>query len=84
MMAERMASLPGRVSLRAAINAKCRECLFDPFQPGTWRAQVEACTSPRCPLYRVRPRAEKARNQSATPRSERTLGLDAPQEKPAR
>jgi len=43
-------------SLRKAINDKCRECIFDPNGGGgNWRQQVEACTSPSCPLYPVRP-----------------------------
>ena len=36
-------------SLRKAINAKCKECLYDPYDKGTWRQQVQACTSPKCP-----------------------------------
>ena len=44
------------MSLRAAINAKCRECIYDPYPgSGNWRQQVEACTSPDCPLFSVRP-----------------------------
>ncbi len=45
-------------SLRKAINAKCRECLYDADAVGLgpWRMQVEACTSPECPLFEVRPR----------------------------
>jgi len=43
-------------SLRAAINAKCRECIYDPTSGGgTWREQVAACTAPKCPLFSVRP-----------------------------
>lgn len=43
-------------SLRGAINAKCKECIYDPMGgAGTWREQVEACTSRTCPLYPVRP-----------------------------
>ncbi len=42
-------------SLRAAINAKCRECIYDPHDVGTWRQQVQACTADTCPLYPVRP-----------------------------
>lgn len=45
-----------KAELRAAINAKCCECIYDPVGGvGTWREQVEACTAPRCPLYGVRP-----------------------------
>ena len=43
-------------SLRKAINAKCKECIYDPYAKGTWRMQVELCTSLNCPLFKVRPR----------------------------
>ena len=43
-------------SLRAAINHKCKECIYDAIGgAGTWREQVTACTSKACPLYPVRP-----------------------------
>ena len=46
------------MSLRAAINAMCKACIYDPIGGrGTWRQQVEACTAPRCPLYAVRPKS---------------------------
>lgn len=46
---------PTRVSLRAVIDAKCKECIYDPGSGGGgWREQVGACTSPLCPLYPVR------------------------------
>ena len=46
------------ISLRKAINHKCKECLYDPCAVGLgpWRMQVEACTSSQCPLFEVRPR----------------------------
>lgn len=44
------------LSLRKAINEKCKECIYDPLSgQGNWRQQVEACTSRTCPLYAVRP-----------------------------
>jgi hypothetical protein len=43
------------VSLRAAINAKCRDCIHDEKAPGTWRAQVAECSCVSCPLWPVRP-----------------------------
>ncbi len=43
------------MSLRRSINAKCKECIYDPYAKGAWREQVEACTSPACPLFPVRP-----------------------------
>lgn len=44
------------MNLRAAVNAKCKECIYDPVTgKGTWRQQVAACRSTQCPLYWVRP-----------------------------
>jgi len=43
-------------SLREAINNKCKECIYDSRAKGTWRYQVNACSSTSCPLYSVRPR----------------------------
>lgn len=43
------------MSLRAAINAFCKHCLYSPDEPGAWRQQITACTSYKCPLYPVRP-----------------------------
>jgi len=46
-----------RGSMRGAINAFCRYCIYDPNGGnGTWREQVSACTSPDCPLYDFRPK----------------------------
>lgn len=42
-------------SLRQAIDAHCRACIFDPAAPGTWREQVADCASPNCRLFDVRP-----------------------------
>lgn len=47
------------MSLRAAINAKCKDCIHDPLAGlGSWRQQVEACPCTDCPLYPVRPRSK--------------------------
>jgi len=46
-----------KVGLRGRINAFCAHCIYDPDAgTGTWREQVEICTSYDCPLYEVRPR----------------------------
>ena len=50
--------LVGKAGLRGKIDAKCCECIYDPFQDGTWRKQVENCTSTACPLFNVRPVSE--------------------------
>lgn len=43
-------------SLRKAINAKCKDCIYDPLSGlGTWRQQTEACPAKTCPLWPVRP-----------------------------
>jgi hypothetical protein len=59
------------MSLRKAIDAKCKECLFDPIGgSGKWREQVGACTAYSCPLFGVRPRSHvKATNYPHTKRS---------------
>lgn len=46
------------MSLRKAINEKCKECIFDPAAPGTWKKQVDDCTVQSCPLWPVRPRSK--------------------------
>jgi hypothetical protein len=40
---------------RGRINAKCIECIYDPTSSGSWRKQVEECTSLTCPLHEIRP-----------------------------
>ena len=45
-----------KAGLRGKLNAKCIECIYDPYQIGTWRKQVENCTCLACPLYGVRPK----------------------------
>ena len=50
--------------LRSRIDAKCRECVYDPLDKGTWRKQVENCTSPNCPLFDVRPLPIKKKSKS--------------------
>lgn len=43
-------------SLKKAIAAKCKDCIYDPALPGSWLSQVEACTSVKsCALWLVRP-----------------------------
>ena len=53
-----------KTGLRASINAMCRQCLYDPHAAGNWRQQVEACTSPGCALYAVRPRSSRPLGQA--------------------
>lgn len=44
------------MSRTKAINEKCKDCIYDPKVPGTWREQTELCTSEgRCALWPYRP-----------------------------
>ncbi|TXH50733.1 MAG: hypothetical protein E6Q97_19815 [Desulfurellales bacterium] len=53
------------MSLRQAINKKCKDCIYDPKSGlGTWRQQVDGCTAVRCPLYPVRPRSDSPRESA--------------------
>ncbi len=44
-----------KLTLRTVIDAKCRECIYDPQSEGSWRKQVENCLSPGCSLFPKRP-----------------------------
>lgn len=48
-------------SLRSAIDAKCKDCIYDDLERGRWREQVDACTVTECPLHAVRTRSTAAR-----------------------
>lgn len=43
------------MSLRKAIDEKCRDCIYDKGAPGTWRQQVAACAITTCSLHEYRP-----------------------------
>ena len=40
-----------------AINAKCKDCIYDDKTEGTWRMQVEQCELTACALYPYRPKS---------------------------
>ena len=48
---ETIESLARKPGLRSKIDAKCCECIYNPYQSEAWRIQVSNCTSIRCPLY---------------------------------
>jgi len=50
------------MSLRQAINDKCRDCIYDPAEPGAWRMQVEACGIDTCALWPVRPKNKRRKS----------------------
>jgi len=43
-----------RYSLRKAINMKCKDCIYDPLDTGSWVQQVKNCQCFDCPLHEVR------------------------------
>ena len=43
--------LVSKAGLRGKIDAMCIVCVYDPYQPGTWRSQVARCTCMSCPLH---------------------------------
>lgn len=47
------------MSLRKAINAKCKSCIYDELAAGTWLGQVTLCSVWRCPLFDVRPTTDR-------------------------
>lgn len=53
-----------------AINAKCKDCIYDPLDHGTWRFQVENCTSKECPLWCYRPLTTPTKNALKTTKKE--------------
>lgn len=42
-------------SMRKAVNAKCRDCTYDPLGGGSAAVQIAVCTDSACPLHAVRP-----------------------------
>jgi hypothetical protein len=42
-----------------AIAAKCKECIYDPEDDGTWRMQTEACELSDCALWAYRPKPRR-------------------------
>jgi hypothetical protein len=52
------------MSLRKAIDAMCKNCIYDPHQRGGWKQQVTACTSPQCPLFPHRPKSDSKPRQT--------------------
>jgi hypothetical protein len=55
-----------RLSLRDAIDAFCKDCIYDPGNGnGGWREQVDGCSSTNCPLHAVRPRSTTSRSPAS-------------------
>ena len=53
-----------RPSLRSAVNAKCKSCIYDSAARGNWREQVSECSSANCSLHPLRPISSAHRRNS--------------------
>jgi hypothetical protein len=54
------------MSMRRAINEKCKDCIYDPLcGGGNWRQQVEACTIKSCSLWPYRPKSRPHKGQGS-------------------
>lgn len=49
------------VSRSSAIREKCKDCIYDNQEPGTWLSQVDACDDRSCALWPVRPKRRLAK-----------------------
>ena len=64
-------------SLKKCIEAKCKDCTYDTYVPGSWRAQVEACTVRSCALWEVRPITMETMLRNRKAKGAAELDLDA-------
>lgn len=60
-------------SLKSAINAMCKTCIYDKAEAGTWREQVENCQVTSCALWEVRPKTAATIAASRKPRKQFVL-----------
>ena len=60
-----------KLSLKKAVEKHCRDCIYDSCSPGTWVAQVEACTAPDCALYEHRPLTQATKDRLRQERYEK-------------
>lgn len=44
-----------KMSKTKSLHMMCKSCIYDKAAPGTWREQVENCSSSHCPLWQHRP-----------------------------
>ena len=52
------------MSLRNAINQKCKDCIFDEEVEGGWIQQVSQCELTDCSLWEHRPKPRRTSSQS--------------------
>jgi hypothetical protein len=63
------------MSLRAAINEKCRDCIVHKSNPGTWRQQITMCPQTDCPLWLYRPLSYDSEAILGNPRDKQSVDL---------
>lgn len=79
-----------KLTIRQAINANCKECIYDPAEKGNWVEQVEACNITKCAFYEHRKLTAKTKliqreNYLASlPEAEREIELKKTEEKRAK
>ena len=56
-------------SLKKAVELKCKDCIYDDTEKGSWRQQTENCNDPTCPLWEVRPVTIATRDAARKPKS---------------
>ena len=50
------------MSLRKAIDAMCKQCVYDPLAGGSWRRQTSECEVVDCALWEYRPLDSRAKS----------------------
>ena len=66
------------MSRTSAINAKCKDCIYDQKAPGTWREQVQNCQSEKsCALWPYRPISVATLTQNRKDKLVGEIDLDA-------
>jgi hypothetical protein len=56
-----------RLTRQQAISAHCKDCIYDPYEPGTWVQQVTRCPSHDCRIWPYRPRTRSKKGLQDPP-----------------
>ena len=57
-----------KLTRQQAINEKCKDCIYDRTQLGTWRKQTEDCIDVKCALFGYRPLTQETVRQNSLDR----------------
>jgi hypothetical protein len=66
------------MSMRKAINEKCKWCIYDQCAPGNWRQQVQACTISTCSLWAYRPKSSAGKAEAGSVQKTADLAPESP------